>query len=145
MATKEKVGQDNIIETPAPIDPVSYEDMPHEELVEVVLGKDEEIAEMQNRIDQLEAQNKKQGEELSKKGSLSGWIIMTPKNPSYNGVTNGITFKNGRAFVREESVAKLLENEFGYLTEFVENFIDEPSGEAARSLIDILGVSAQAR
>lgn len=79
--------------------------------------------------------------------TMSGYMITAP-NKKYNGVTAGIQFRGGRAFIPDslndsEKIAKRLSSDFGYKLERVEDFNNLPQVEQQtiqRSMIDVLSV-----
>lgn len=88
----------------------------------------EMLAEMSERIDEVEETLADRDAELVAVKSAktqegdSGWLVSTP-NPLYGGVTFGVPFSNGRAFVSRrfrfqgldaEAIVRELMNEFGY-------------------------------
>lgn len=77
------------------------------------------------KIEELEAQNAELKNQIAARdaalveSAVPGWLISSP-NPGYNGVTYGIEFKNGRAFIPAtapdaERTAIVLVNDFGYM------------------------------
>ena len=102
---------------------------------------------------------KKENTELVKKVEVSqhvgdkGWLVISP-NPSYKGITLGIAFNRGMAFIPEKSkpsagmikgkstsvpnpakfVAEMLRNDFGYKIVYVDG--TEEATEKMRAMIE---------
>lgn len=72
----------------------------------------------------------------------AGYIVTTP-NPKYSGMTAGVQFRAGRAFIpageKGEALARLLVSEFEYSVQRVDDWQAAPEGEAiSKSMIDML-------
>lgn len=78
------------------------------------------------RIEELEKQVESLEKELSKtRAGLSGYVVKTP-NPYYTGITSGIFFRNGKAFIpdgkRSEEIVGILVKDFGYTAVHVDDY-----------------------
>ncbi len=80
--------------------------------------------ELEREIERLKEQNRELAEQIhARDAALShsgepGWLVTTP-SPRYNGVTCGVKFANGRAFVPEsvvgaEAAIRELVNDYRY-------------------------------
>jgi hypothetical protein len=85
----------------------------------------------------------------AKRAGRSGWLVFTPF-AGYSGVTAGATFRQGRAFLPDtdegKRTAEYLTNEFGYRSEYIEDWQDLPAQDAkpiSRSLIEQLALPAR--
>ncbi|AIQ13634.1 hypothetical protein [Paenibacillus durus] len=58
------------------------------------------------------------------------FVIKTP-NPNYDGITLGVKFNNGMAVVEDESLRKILVNDYGYI--FEEISPEEPQVSAVKA------------
>lgn len=79
----------------------------------------------------------------------SGWLVSTPF-AGYSGVTAGVTFRQGKAFLPDDDdgkkTAEYIAAEFGYSVQYVEDWQDLPAQDAkpiGRSLIDQLTLPAR--
>lgn len=77
---------------------------------------EKEITELKQVIDELQSQISARDAALSQTGE-PGWLVTSP-NPNYGGLTAGVEFRRGRAFVpkRNENHALVMRlvNDFGY-------------------------------
>ena len=97
------------------------------ELVEVLEAVSGELQSVQDELADRDAELL--AVKATPKSELDGgWLISTP-NPTYSGVTLGVAFHNGRAFVSKiakrhglsaEWIVKELEHDFGYMVEVLD-------------------------
>lgn len=95
--------------------------MNHDELLK--LSKTELVTIIEDQgaqLEELTRQVSAQDAALARSGE-SGWLLTT-KNPRYAGVTAGVEFRGGRAFIGDsrpdaEQLAKMLAADFGYKLE----------------------------
>ena len=57
---------------------------------------------------------------------------ITVKNPNYCGVTHGVAFANGVAYVEDELLKNILVNNYGYTAEPVEKEEAKPKPRQAK-------------
>lgn len=96
------------------------------------VDKDALIAQMSKDLlerDKIIAAQAKELAELKK--GYSGWLVKTP-NPTYTGVTAGVKFVGGQAFISDlepdaEKKARALKADFGYAIARVEDFRNVPA------------------
>jgi hypothetical protein len=106
------------------------------------LTPEQKLAAIQAELDQANAKIREQDEKLKKKSGKPGWIIRT-ENPDYKGITNGIKFDHGVGIIpgEDESLAKLICDDFGYKREYVEDVftIPEITDQITNNMAVILG------
>lgn len=88
--------------------------------------KDARIEELEKQVESLEKKIEQLEKELSKtRAGLSGYIVKTP-NPYYAGITSGVFFRNGKAFIpdgkRSEEIVGILVKDFGYTAVHVDDY-----------------------
>jgi hypothetical protein len=99
-----------------------------------------ELAQARAELLQLQTQL---SEAKEKATSRAGWLVTTP-NATFNGVTAGVVFRKGRAFLpateHGTATAHMLSAEFGYKLAFLSDWQENPEVEqqVTRSLIDSL-------
>lgn len=76
-----------------------------------------QVADLQAQVNELNNQLHARDAMLASTGE-EGYLVTSP-NPAYTGVTSGVEFKNGRAFVPDsfkdaERIVLRLVNDFGY-------------------------------
>ena len=90
--------------------------------------KEETLAELKRKVQELENQLETKDGEIDKlKKKEEGYLVWTP-NAQYDGVTAGVTFTNGMAFIQKdrvypgygnaEKMANYLKNDFGYQMQY---------------------------
>lgn len=109
---------------------------------ETELTPEQKIAQMQAELDQAKARIAEQEVKLKKKAGTPGWIIRTV-NPDYKGITNGIKFDHGVGIVigEDETIAKIICDDFGYTREHVEDVFTAPTitDQITNNMANILG------
>lgn len=71
---------------------------------ETKVTKEETLAELKKKVKELEEQVAAKDAEINKtKQDAEGWLVLC-KNPAYNGVTGGILFTDGCAFIPKTRV-----------------------------------------
>jgi len=94
-------------------------------------------------IDDLKAEIEKLRESMPV--GMSGWLITAP-NKAYSGITLGVMFRGGQAFIPDgpgaEKIAKEMSGDLGYEVRRVEDWRNMGQGETEkvrRSMIDVIG------
>ena len=134
---------------------MAYEKITKDEMAEMIAERDRQISEMAETVRALADENQALKDQLLQKppvsGGLSGWLVVTPANPMYSGITCGYQFRAGRAFIartpgretEQENIIRQMRNDFGYQVKEVENYLDMPADARAqieRSMVDVLSV-----
>lgn len=125
IGTQEKVTEAQALEIAGP-----------EELIQRINALQELVAQKDQEIESLKNQAKP-----TTKGR-GGWLVETPSR-LYNGLTAGIQFRAGRAFIPDgkgaETAAKMLRDDFRYQVQYVEDWQELPvAEEVSRSFVDVL-------
>lgn len=113
------------------------------ELQETITKKNEEIRLLKAQVDELLAQKESFESQTKEYKGLSGFIVTTPSK-TYNGVTLGIQFRNGRGIILDgqdsNRIVDMLRNDFGYSAVHADNLHDIPEaqGQVAKSMAEIL-------
>ena len=97
------------------------------------------VTELEEEVKQLKA---------SVPVGMSGWLVTAP-NKMYSGVTLGVMFRGGQAFVPDgadaERITREMAGDFGYSVQRVDDWREisrESTEKIRRNMIDVLG-SAQ--
>jgi hypothetical protein len=84
--------------------------------------KDAQLEEYRKQIEALQVQNAELTAQMSAKpGTVSGWLVTTPRT-NYSGVTAGVAFARGRAFIPDsdpgvKDKVRILTSDYGYSAE----------------------------
>lgn len=102
------------------------------------------IDEANKRIAELEAEVERL--KASMPVGMSGWLVTAP-NKGYTGVTLGVMFRGGQAFIPDgagaEKIAKELAGDFNYAVKRVEdwrNMGQDETEKVRRSMIDVISI-----
>ena len=113
------------------------------ELQDTIKEKNKNIADLENQVKELLKQKEAFEAQVKDYKGLSGFIVTTPSR-TYNGVTLGIQFRNGRGIILDgpdsDRIVNMLRNDFGYSVVHADNLHDIPEaqGQVAKSMAEIL-------
>ena len=115
----------------------------NQELQDELKKKNEKIRDLEKQVMELQTQVEVMENQAQESKGLSGYVISTPSK-TYNGVTMGVVFRNGRAIVLDSpeapGIVNALRADFGYTVEHVKNLHEKPetAADVKKSMIDIL-------